>query len=223
MINHHESYVEETHDPWIHNLILSEGHHVEFAWVSFQSYFNDHFSPTSMTIAVLLRWSFQSYFDDHFSPTSMTIAVLLRWSFQSYFDDHFSPTSMIISVLLRWPFQSYFDDFQKNQSHEIQLRNIFYKLKRGENEAILNSGPYAEGVRGVWSHPTGWANYFRIMQFFTRNCVYTPNLGLKIGIFWRFASPFVKLLKFTPPFSKVCIGACNWLFFLFEVLPCSSV
>ena len=119
-------------------------------------------------ISVLLQWSFQSYFDDHFSPTSMIISVLLRWPFQSYFDDHFSPTSMTISVLLRWPFQSYFDDFQKNQSHEIQLRNIFYKLKRGENEAILNSGPYAEGVRGCDRTPLAG-------QIISESCSFSPE------------------------------------------------
>ena len=39
---------------------------------------------------------------------------------------------------------------------------------------------------GVRSHPASWTNYFKIMQFFTRN---TPNFGLKIRIFLRFASP----------------------------------
>ena len=59
---------------------------------------------------------------------------------------------------------------------------------------------------GVANTPHSWADY-KIMQFFTRNWVYTPNFGLKIRIFLRFASPFVKTLKFTPPFSKVCIWA----------------
>ena len=59
--------------------------------------------------------------------------------------------------------------------------------------------------RGAWGggggamHPPSWGNYFKIMQFFTRNWLLTPNFGLKIRIFWRFASPFVKTLKFAPP------------------------
>ena len=35
----------------------------------------------------------------------------------------------------------------------------------------------------------GEANYFKIMQCFTTNWVYTPNFGLKIRIFLKFASP----------------------------------
>ena len=41
------------------------------------------------------------------------------------------------------------------------------------------------------------ANYFKIMQIFTRNWVYTPDFGLKISI------PFVKPLNSHPlPFQK---------------------
>ena len=42
---------------------------------------------------------------------------------------------------------------------------------------------------GVRTHPLSWANYFKIMQFFTRNWVYTPNFGLKIRFFLRFTPP----------------------------------
>ena len=63
-------------------------------------------------------------------------------------------------------------------------------------------GPYAEGVIGVRSQPPSWANYFKIMQFFTRKCVNTPNFGLEIGIFLGFAPRFVKFLKFTPRFQN---------------------
>ena len=71
----------------------------------------------------------------------------------------------------------------------------------------IKSGPYSEWVRRVWSHPPtcSWANDFKIMQFFffTRNCVYIPNFGLKIGIFLRFAPHFViKIPEFCTPFSK---------------------
>ena len=39
--------------------------------------------------------------------------------------------------------------------------------------------------------------------FFTRNCVYIPNFGLKIGIFLRFAPHFViKIPEFCTPFFK---------------------
>ena len=59
------------------------------------------------------------------------------------------------------------------------------------------------------TQPPSWANYLKIMQFFTRNWVYTPNCGLKIRIFLRFASPshphppaFVKTLQFATPFLR---------------------
>ena len=42
---------------------------------------------------------------------------------------------------------------------------------------------------GCANAPPTWANYFKIMQIFTRNWVYTPNFGLKIRIFLRFAPP----------------------------------
>ena len=38
---------------------------------------------------------------------------------------------------------------------------------------------YAEGVQGLRPHLHSWANYFKIMQFFTRNWVYAPNFGLR--------------------------------------------
>ena len=44
------------------------------------------------------------------------------------------------------------------------------------------------GERGAGVH-SSWANYFKIMQFFTRNWVFTPNFGLKIKSFLRFAPP----------------------------------
>ena len=68
-----------------------------------------------------------------------------------------------------------------------------------------------ESMRGVgWgSHTPSWQNYFKIMQFFTRNWVFNPNFGLKVRIFLRFTSGFIKFLIFAPPFSKVCIRACT--------------
>ena len=50
---------------------------------------------------------------------------------------------------------------------------------------------------GPYAGDGGWANYFKIMQFFTRNWVYTPNLGLKIT-FLKIRTPFVKTLTFAP-------------------------
>ena len=47
------------------------------------------------------------------------------------------------------------------------------------------------GCAGVHSHTPSWENYFKIMQFLTRNGVYTPNFGLNI----RIHTPFVKFLK----------------------------
>lgn len=63
--------------------------------------------------------------------------------------------------------------------------------------------------------PPSWVNYFKFMQFFTRDRIYTPSFGLKIKIFLRFTpSPnpptlHAKYLKFTAPSSKVCVQA--WL------------
>ena len=59
--------------------------------------------------------------------------------------------------------------------------------------------------RGVRTHPPSCANYFKIMQIFTRNWVYTPDFGLKIS------TPFVKPLNShpSPPLSKVCVRAWN--------------
>ena len=64
-------------------------------------------------------------------------------------------------------------------------------------------------VRGMQTHRTNWANYFNIMPFCNRNWVYTPNFGLKIRIFLRFAPPFVRPFKFAPPFSKVWVRDCK--------------
>ena len=37
--------------------------------------------------------------------------------------------------------------------------------------------------------PNFGVNYFKVMQFFTRNRIYTPNFGPQIKIFLRFAHP----------------------------------
>ena len=41
----------------------------------------------------------------------------------------------------------------------------------------ITPAPYTEGCRGWNRTPTSWANYFKIMKFFTRNGVYTPNFA----------------------------------------------
>ena len=56
------------------------------------------------------------------------------------------------------------------------------------NNGQLNR-PVRRGGAGVRSHPANWANYFKLMQFLSRNWVYTPNFGLKVGIFLRFTLP----------------------------------
>ena len=54
---------------------------------------------------------------------------------------------------------------------------------------------------GVAVAPPSWTNYFKIMQFVTRNWVYTHNHGLLIRFFLRVASPSVKkaYLNFARP------------------------
>ena len=65
---------------------------------------------------------------------------------------------------------------------------------KASSSSIHNvTGTCAVGEQGVRLHPPIWANYFKIMQFFTRNRVYTPNFRLKIGIFLRFATPYLKV------------------------------
>ena len=68
------------------------------------------------------------------------------------------------------------------------------------------SDPYTEGVR---PQPPSWANYFKVVQFFYQNWVYTPNFGPNIRIFLRFAPTCVKYVKFAPRFSKVRILALS--------------
>ena len=75
-----------------------------------------------------------------------------------------------------------------------------------------SSGPYTDMVQGLRRHPASWANYFKIMQFFTRNWVYTPNFGLKIGILYKFTPYCVKYLNFAPAFSSFCVRAWYSLF-----------
>ena len=58
--------------------------------------------------------------------------------------------------------------------------NADYRGKISRCDLMLNTGRKYEGA-GVRSHPPTWANYFKIMQIFTRNWVYTPNFGLKIS------------------------------------------
>ena len=52
---------------------------------------------------------------------------------------------------------------------------------------------WGRGWGVVRSHPPSCANYFKIMQIFTRNWVYTPDFGLKIS------THFVKPLNSPPP------------------------
>ena len=86
------------------------------------------------------------------------------------------------------------------------------KITRCDLTLNIKYRPVLRGVRvggGVRSHPPSCANYFKIMQIFTRNWVYTPDFGLKSS------TPFVKPLNSHPPppppapFSKVCVRAWN--------------
>ena len=81
------------------------------------------------------------------------------------------------------------------------------------------------GAGGCVLHPPSWANYFKIIQFFIRNWVYTPNFSLKIRIFLTFVTPFVKTLQFAPAFSKVCIRAweCTSSKNKLNMFVCSSI
>ena len=72
--------------------------------------------------------------------------------------------------------------------------------------AFSNSGPYAGRGGGGQIIP-------KSCSFSPETWVYTSNFGLKIRIFLRFASPFVKTLKFAPPFSKPCVLSCSSLDF----------
>ena len=58
-------------------------------------------------------------------------------------------------------------------------------------------GPYAGDGGGGCR-----ANYFKTMQFFTRNWVNIPNFGLKIRIYLRFAPPLKKTLNSPPLFCR---------------------
>ena len=84
--------------------------------------------------------------------------------------------------------------------------NAEYRGKITRCDLTLNIGPYAEGGwrwgggAVVRSHSPSWANYFKIMQIFTRNLVYTPNFGLK------FSTPLVKPLNSHPAFQKSAYG-----------------
>ena len=52
------------------------------------------------------------------------------------------------------------------------------------HEAVVEEvQAHAWGLQGVRSQPPSSANYVKIMQFFTRNGVYTLNFDLKIRIF----------------------------------------
>ena len=83
----------------------------------------------------------------------------------------------------------------------IRLNEI--KRKKTSISSSTQMGGWGwEGVRRGCIHTPLAINYFKIMQFCTRNWVYIPNFGLKIRIFLRFAPPFVKFLKFASPFSK---------------------
>ena len=75
------------------------------------------------------------------------------------------------------------------------------KITRGDLTLNIKYRPVRRGGR-VWGDPSSCANYFKIMQIFTRNWVYTPDFGLKIS------TPFVKPLNSHPhpPFKSLRTG-----------------
>ena len=88
---------------------------------------------------------------------------------------------------LAWTFAARID-----YKYQIRLTRSICNKVLWKYQYLNNSGPYAEGLQVLRSHSPTSTNYFKIMQFFTRNWVYTPNFGLKIGIFLRFAPPVEK-------------------------------
>ena len=63
-----------------------------------------------------------------------------------------------------------------------------YRVGVQQTNNFLRMALRRGGVEGAIAPPS-WTNYLKVMQFFTRNLVYTPNFGYKITIFIRFASP----------------------------------
>ena len=55
------------------------------------------------------------------------------------------------------------------------------------------------GGPGVQMHPPSWANYFKIMQFFTRNLSLDSSFWSQHRDFLKSRTPRVKYLKFAPP------------------------
>ena len=66
-------------------------------------------------------------------------------------------------------------------ANPLVLKPQFLKMDAEQDEY---SRPERRGVKSFG------VNYFKIMQIFIRNLVYTPNFGLKTWIFLRFAPPF---------------------------------
>ena len=73
---------------------------------------------------------------------------------------------------------------------------------------VVITGSYAEGVR-EWGGGRR-TNYFKIMQFFIRRSVYTPNSDPNLVIFLKIHTPPVwNTWHSHPRFQKVCI--CAWI------------
>ena len=72
-------------------------------------------------------------------------------------------------------------------SHCVRMCNVFI-ICQFFYFCSAGIGPYAERC----THPASSAKYFKLMQFFTRDRVYTLNFGLIIRIFLRFAPTLLK-------------------------------
>ena len=57
---------------------------------------------------------------------------------------------------------------------------------------IIDAGPYAGGGAWLRKHSPSWAIYFKMMQFFTRNWVYTPS-------FWHKNQNFLNIRTSSTP------------------------
>ena len=104
----------------------------------------------------------------------------------------------LVSPIFYKPF--HFFDSQVKRSEWQFTWHLLYNMMQARTQGRRAGGLHAS-----------WANYFKIMQFFTKHWVYTPNFGFRIRIFLWFAPPLCKIPYICTHFYKsLCTGLWCW-------------
>ena len=130
---------------------------------------------------------------------------------------HISEQKNIEYLETSYPSFKTFADILQKSSFQIRNWPLMLKKLTWESTQMVQLNMY-RGVSGVQMHPPSWVNYFKIMQFFTRNLSLDPSFWPQHRGFLKRPTPLCKIPEIRTPYVRACDFCDFWytryMFFL---------